>query len=295
MNLLDCFLPFDCHSAKDNTGLIVGDPTWPVSKILVAVDLTAEVIDEAIEKHCQMILMHHHIMGKGVKKINQDSFEGQSVIRMIENKICFCACHNSLDFLNEGTADALMLAVGCNDSKPMYKGYAHLATTNDETQAAEISVPDRPNVKPGMIAGFGRVGQLPQPCTFREIINRLQGIVVGPVNVIGEDDRIVRTVACQVGWGKTVDMARAKAIGADVFITGDVCHDDRLYAASLGLCVLDFCHHEAELPGVLMMAKNLKAAIKQHDYDVAIQLSHAPAPVRHEVMQPEVNYSWFEL
>ena len=295
MDLLDCFLPFDCIAAKDNTGLIVGDPTWPVDKILTAVDLTQEVIDEAIRENCQMILTHHYIMGKDTKKINPSTFEGRAVIQMIQHQISFCACHNNLDFLNEGTADALMLTVGCKNSKPMYQGYAHLATTNAETQAKEIPVPQRPNVVPGLLAGFGRVGELEQPCTLREIIDRLQGVVVGPVNIVGEDERIIRTVACQVGWGKTVDMARAKAIGADVLITGDVCHDDRLYAANLGICLLDFCHYEAELPGVLMMSKKLMDALQEHDCDVQVKVSQAEAPVRHAVMRSEVDYSRFKL
>ncbi|MCI9027233.1 MAG: Nif3-like dinuclear metal center hexameric protein [Lawsonibacter sp.] len=295
MELLDCFLPFDCIAAKDNTGLIVGDPSWPVKRILTAVDLTEAVIDEAIREHCEMIVTHHHIMGKGVKKINPSSFEGRAVIRLIQNRICFCACHNSMDFLNEGTADALMLAVGCRNSRPMYKGYAHLATTNDETQANEISVAERQNIVPGLVAGFGRVGELEEPCTLKEVITRLEGVVTGPVNIVGAEDRMIQTVACQVGWGKTVDMARTKAIGADLLITGDVCHDDRLYAANLDICLLDFCHQEAELPGVLMMTRNLKRFIQRQRYEVEVRVSHAQAPVRHDVMRTEVDYARFGI
>lgn len=295
MELLDCFLPFDCVAAKDNTGLIVGDPTWPVNRILTAVDLTDAVIDEAIQEHCEMIITHHHIMGKGVKQINPSSFEGRAVIRLIQNKICFCACHNNLDFLNEGTADTLMLAIGCKDSRPMYQGYAHLATTNDETQASKIPVAKRSNIVPGLSAGFGRVGELEQPCTLQEIITRLKGVITGPVNVVGSVDRMIKTVACQVGWGKTVDMARTKAIGADLLITGDVCHDDRLYAANLDICLLDFCHCEAELPGVLMMTRNLMRSIQKSGYKVEVKVSHAESPVRHDAMGSAVDYTRFGL
>ena len=295
MDLLDCFLPFDCVSAKDNAGLIVGDSSWPCRRILAAVDLTEAVIEEAVQKDCQMILTHHHIMGKGVKKINPSSFEGRAVMKLVEHKICFVACHNNLDFLNEGTADALLLAAGCSESGPMYDGYAALATTPAETMADHIPVPDRPNIVPGLVAGFGRVGDLDVPCTFRELINRFRGGVTGPVNIVGSDDRMIYRATCQVGWGKHADIARTKAIGADVLITGDVCHDDRLYAAEIGVCLLDFCHHEAEKPGVLMMADNLQQFIQKDGCGVEILISDAPQPVRHEVMPDPFDLSRYHF
>ena len=295
LNLLDRFLPFQCVAAKDNTGLLIGDPAWPVTHILVAVDLTEAVIAEAITQECDMILTHHHIMGKGIKRVTPQTFEGRAILSLIQHHISFCACHNNLDFLNGGTADALMLAAGCQNSIPLYNGYAALATTPQETLATSIPVPQGEHTVSGLTAGFGRIGDLAEPCTLRQLIQRLQKVLTGPVHIVGEDTRMIRKAACQVGAGKHADMDRTKALGADVLITGDVCHDDRLYAAELGICLLDFCHHEAELPGVLMMAKNLRDALEQDGCGVSIHLSQAAAPVRHETMSPELDLSWFGL
>lgn len=270
-------------------------PSGPVARILTAVDLTEAVIAEAIENQCDMILTHHHIMGKGVKSITPATFEGRAVMSCLEHKITFVSCHNNMDFLTEGTADMLMIAAGCPDSTPLYDGYAALATIPREINASCIPVPERNNIVPGMVAGFGRIGTLTEPCTLRELIERLQKVVTGPVNIVGEDDRIIRKATCQVGAGKHADMARTKALGADVIITGDVSHDDRLYAAELGICLLDFCHHEAELPGVLAMTKNLKNAIVEHEYPVEVLISKAKAPVRHETMTDQIDLSWFGL
>ena len=293
MNLLDSFLPFLCVAAKDNTGLLIGDPAWPVTRILAAVDLTESVITEAIENKCDMILTHHHIMGKGVKSITTKTFEGRAVMELLQHKITLCACHNNLDFLNGGTADTLMTAAGCAESRPLYDGYAALATTPKELSATFIPVPAQKNMVSYLTAGFGRIGTLTEPCTLRRLIERLQTILTGPVNIVGDDDRIVKIVTCQVGAGKHADMARTKELGADVIITGDVCHDDRLYAAELGICLLDFCHYEAELPGVLMMVKNLKEALRKEECKVEVRISQAKAPVRHEVMTNKIDFSWF--
>ncbi|WP_219213147.1 Nif3-like dinuclear metal center hexameric protein [Paenibacillus sp. S150] len=284
MNVLNTIVPFACVAARDNSGLVVGDPAVNVDAVLMAVDLTEAVIEEAIRLGCGMIVTHHHIMGKGVKRITPDTFEGRAVSALTRNNIALVVCHNNLDFLTHGTADTLMRAAGAASSRPLYEGYAFLATTPAEVNAASIPVPEGEGIDPDLEAGFGRVGPLSVPCTLIELIKRLEGTVTGPVNVVGADDRFIQTIAVQVGAGERSDLDRAKLCGAELLISGDVRHDNRLYAAEIGMCLLDFCHYEVELPGILSLMSRLKQALDQGGYNVQVILSRAEAPVRHMVM-----------
>ena len=295
MELLDHIVPFDCVSKKDNSGLLVGSASYEVKKVLFAVDLTETVIAEAVEKECQMIVTHHHMMAKGIKTVTPDTYEGRAVFALLEHRIAFVACHNNLDFLTGGTADSLMTAIGISESRPLYEGFAFLATTPFETNATAIPVPQRSGVHPGLRAGFGCVGDLDEPCTLKEIIRRLEGVVTGPLNIVGRDDQLINRVSCQVGAGEQSDIDRSKALGVDLLISGDVRHDNRLYADRVGMCLLDFCHYEVELPGVLTLAAGLKAEIAQDGCNVEILISDASQPVRHTCMSSSLDLSRFGL
>lgn len=295
MQALNTIMPFACVAKKDNSGLLVGDPAAPVSRILMAVDVTEAVIDEAIARDCRLIITHHPIMGKGIRQVTPNTFEGRAVATLLKHQIALITCHNNLDFLPGGTADTLMRAVGAATSRPLYEGYAFLATTPAETNATFIPVPREEGVDPNMEAGFGRVGKLADPCSLAELLQRLEGVVTGPVNVVGADSDRIAAVAVQVGAGGRADIDRARQCGADLLITGDVRHDDRLYAAEIGMCLLDFCHYEVELPGILSLAKLLKDVLARTESQVEVLLSEAPAPVRHLRMPDQLDWSKFGL
>jgi len=295
IELLDCIVPFDCVAKKDNSGLLVGSNSYEVTKVLFAVDLTELVIDEAIEKGCQMIVTHHHMMGKGIKTVTPSTYEGRAIGTLLEHKIAFVACHNNLDFLTDGTAHTLMTSIGILETRPLYEGFAFLATTPQEINATSITVPKRPGIRNDLRAGFGMVGDLDSYCTLIDIIHRLEGIVTGPVNVVGSDEHLIKRVSCQVGAGEQSDIDRSKELGVDLFISGDVRHDNRLYAKRVGMCLLDFCHYEVELPGILALASKLKEEIKKSNINVEILISDSPQPVRHLTMATPLDLSKFRL
>lgn len=295
MSVLDTVVPFACVAKKDNSGLVIGDPDFPVRSVLMAVDLTDAVLDEAIRLGCGMIVTHHDIMGKGIRTVTPDTFAGRAIARLLHYRIAFCVCHNNLDFLTGGTADTLMRAAGAAGSRPLYEGYAFLATTPAESNAAAIPIPEIEGIDPDLEAGFGRVGELSSPCTLAELIGRLEGVVTGPLHVVGDDNRLIRAVAVQVGAGERSDLDRAKLLGADVLITGDVRHDNRLYAAEIGMCLLDFAHYEVELPGIISLSDRLKRALVLRGLEVDVLLSQAKQPVRHLNMPDGIRLDKFRF
>ena len=94
------------HYAKewDNVGLLVGNREKTVKSIYIALDATKEVVDEAVALGADMILTHHPLIFKGMKRIVSDHFIGERLIGLIQNDICYYAMHTNFDIM--GMADA---------------------------------------------------------------------------------------------------------------------------------------------------------------------------------------------
>src|SRR5690349_10442997 len=81
----------------DNVGLITGSSEWKCTGVLCVLDVTTEVIREARENHCNLVLAHHPIIFRGLKKINGENYVEQVIIEAIRNEIAIYACHTNLD------------------------------------------------------------------------------------------------------------------------------------------------------------------------------------------------------
>lgn len=97
MQLMDLIAPRAYAEDFDNTGLLVGDASDEVRGILVTLDTIEEVVDEAIEKGCNMIVSFHPIIFSGLKKLNGGDYVQRAVIRAIKNDIAIYAIHTALD------------------------------------------------------------------------------------------------------------------------------------------------------------------------------------------------------
>jgi dinuclear metal center YbgI/SA1388 family protein len=99
---LEELAPLSLQESYDNAGLIIGDINSNVSSVLVTLDITEEVIDEAIEKKAQLIVAHHPIVFSGLKKITGKNYVERSIIKAIKNDIAIYAAHTNLDSITGG-------------------------------------------------------------------------------------------------------------------------------------------------------------------------------------------------
>ncbi|KIX90198.1 hypothetical protein TP70_09110 [Staphylococcus microti] len=102
LDILNNQVPFDSAESWDNVGLLVGDSSCNVSGIMTALDCTAEVVDEAIEKGCNTIVAHHPLIFKGMRAITEDAGYGRIIYKLIQNKINLIAMHTNLDVHPQG-------------------------------------------------------------------------------------------------------------------------------------------------------------------------------------------------
>ncbi len=112
IDYLEAFAPTFYAEDFDNVGLLVGNKHLPLKGILICHDTLEEVIDEAIEKKCNLIVSFHPIVFKGLKKLNGNSYVERVVIKAIQHNIAIYAIHTALDNMQHGVNDAMCRKLG---------------------------------------------------------------------------------------------------------------------------------------------------------------------------------------
>ena len=159
---LEQLAPLDLQESYDNAGLIVGNADQEITKVLISLDCTEEVVQEAIEKGCNLIISHHPIVFKGLKKINGKNYVERTVIKAIENKIALYAIHTNLDNViggvNSKIADKLGLVnQAILESKPNVLRKMVVFVPRSHVEEVRTALFD---------AGAGQIGRHYDQCSF---------------------------------------------------------------------------------------------------------------------------------
>lgn len=117
---LESLAPVSLQEHYDNTGLIIGNGDWDCKGILVSLDATEPVVDEAISRKCNLIVAHHPIIFGGLKKINGKNYVEKTVIRAIKNDIAVYAIHTNLDNIISGVNGKIAEKLGLQDISILY-------------------------------------------------------------------------------------------------------------------------------------------------------------------------------
>ena len=114
---LELMAPAPYQESYDNSGLITGDKNWEVKGIVVSLDCTEEVVDEAIAKGCNMIVAHHPIVFQGLKKITGKNYVERTIIKAIKNDIAIYAIHTNLDNVKHGVNKMIADKIGLRNTR----------------------------------------------------------------------------------------------------------------------------------------------------------------------------------
>ena len=206
----------------DNVGLLVGRTDKEVQKIYIALDATDEVIEDATAWGADMILTHHPMIFKGMKRITDQDFIGRRVLKLIQNDVAYYAMHTNYDV----------------------KGMAQLAGEYLEMEEQEVL--EVTSVEDGEAEGIGRVGMLKTEMTLAECCQFVKKALGLPnVKVFGDLNKSVKRAAVSPGSGKSVVSCALKK-GADVLITGDIDHHEGIDAVAQGTAIIDAGHYGLE-------------------------------------------------
>ena len=224
-DLLDRKAPFRTQMDFDNAGFLVGRGDRTVTRVLVALDITPEVIAEAAEKGCQLILAHHPVIWGKLGQVTDESATGRKVLALIEKGIAAICAHTNLDAAEGGVNTALAQRLGLENPVPL------------ETDGVDEA---------GRPYGIGRVGLAHCPGLTAGEYAAFVKEKLGAASVrFADGGRPVHRVA--VGGGSCGSMvADALAAGCDTFVTADVKYDQYLQAKAQGLTLMDAGHFATE-------------------------------------------------
>src|ERR1700743_2648158 len=116
-NYLESLAPLAYQEDYDNSGLIVGNPDREVHQALLSLDCTEPVVDEAIAKGCQVIISHHPIVFRGLKRFNSKTYVERVVEKAIRNDIAIYAIHTNLDNIMTGVNARICEKLGLKNTR----------------------------------------------------------------------------------------------------------------------------------------------------------------------------------
>ena len=215
------------QESYDNSGLVVGRLDDELQGgVLLAVDVTEAVIEEAIEKGCGLIITHHPIIFHPLKRLNSASVVERCVEMAIRNNIALYACHTNLDSAPNGMSWRVGEMLGL--------------------QNMEVLQPTTEG------AGFGVVGTLAESMTesdfLAEVKARFSVKTLRHSALLGKE---VKRVAICTGAGASL-MSEAKASECDIYLTADLKYND-FYTPDSHFVVVDMGHFESEFCAIAIL------------------------------------------
>lgn len=229
--VLERIAPLRYAESWDNVGLLSGDPSAPIRRVLCTIDLTPAVLDEALRRGAELVVSYHPPLFEGLKRVRHDSV----IRRAIRADLAIWSPHTALDVAPGGTNDVLADALGLADRAPL-----------------RLTLPAE-----GL--GLGRVGALPSPTPIAVLLERIKRelglaalLVAGPT-----EGEIARAAVC-AGAGRSLlgDVIQQRA---GLFLTGELPHHDALRAAAAGVTVACALHSNSERATLTRFAARLRA------------------------------------
>lgn len=217
--LMETLSPVRYACDWDNVGMHVGRRDNEIKKILVTLDISDEAVDKAVAIKADMIISHHPLIFKGIKKVNESDIVGRRILTMAENHInCYCM-HTNFDCVG-GMAELAADRIGLQDCIVL----------------EEVCEGD----------GIGRVGFLKHDMSVKELCSMVkEQFSLDKVALYGNEDEIVKKVAICPGSGKDeIELALLK--GAKAIITGDVSYHYGIDSVAKGINVIDAGHYGIE-------------------------------------------------
>lgn len=229
---IDSFAPFSTQEKWDNSGLLTGSMNKKVSKVLVTLDITNEVADEAAEIGAELIIAHHPVIFKPLYSLS----ENEPSCKLLKSGISAICVHTPYDVAEGGMSDILMNLVGFEKSEGI------LEITGQRNKSY----------------GFGTIGVASQEYQADELAKKLKNILGCTVVRYTDGGKPIKKAAfCTGSGGNLIEAALNQ--GADAYITSEVKHDQWLLAKQRGISVFDCGHFHTENIGMIRLCKMLAA------------------------------------
>lgn len=209
-NYIDSFAPFETAMNFDNVGLLVGNPQKNINKAIVTLDVTSEVINEAVQKQAELIISHHPVIFNPIKSVLSNSIP----YILAQNNLTVISAHTNLDIARDGVNDTLAEKIGVQIDKYFDDECALTGHLNVEQSCEELAYYIKEQLNCNGIR-------------FTKCNNKIKNIVV----------------SCGAG-GNNVFLA--KKLNADALVTGEIKHHEIIFANENNISIFDVGHYRSE-------------------------------------------------
>ena len=220
---------------------MVGDKNKEVKKVLLALDCTLKVIEEAKKENVELIITHHPLIFKRPSSITTDTLQGKKIIELIKNDISLYSSHTNLDSVENGLNDTIVSILGFDNFKILEKN------KRDDK------------------AGLGRIVSLNESIQLEDLISKIKkSLNINNLRVVKGKDK-VNKIAIINGSGQDF-IGKAVALGADCIITGDTTYHFASDYKEMEISILDVGHFASEQITFFNVMENLKEKFKDVEF-----------------------------
>ena len=247
---LNTFAPNCLAEDYDNVGLLIGNRDKEINKVLITLDVDETVVGDAVDKCCELVISHHPLIFKPLKRVVSDDATSRAVIELIKNDISLISVHTNFDGVKSGLCDLFLDKIA--DTK------------------------DRCAIEGDSENGSGRIAQLKQTTKLCEILKRVKDeFTQDMLRYVGNPDMLIEKIGVCNGGGADF-IYSAKEAGCDVFISGDFKYHHARFAYENNMALIEvphyyeeimFCQYAKELLEK-EFAKNIEICVTDKNIDV---------------------------
>lgn len=233
LEILEQIAPPELACSWDNVGLLV-DAGRPVTSIITALDITADVVRDAAESGCELIVSHHPVIFDPLRRVTAEDVPAM----LLQNGISAICMHTNLDAAAGGVNEVLAGIFGMQDPEPFAGGCGRVGS-----------------IEPITVPQLARKAQ-------QELAARCNAPDAGPAVQVkfADTGKPVQRLAVISGAGGSL-FEEALAVGADCLLTGEANHHHACDAKRLGLSLIAAGHYATEFPVTAAVAEKLRAAL----------------------------------
>ena len=236
-DMLNEIAPMETAEGFDNVGALIGRRDAAVSRILVALDCTLDVVREAKKLGAELIVTHHPLLFHARKNLLEEDVEGRILCEMVRSHLSLISAHTNLDQTAwSGSACCGRL----------------LGLENLRKESAYLFL-----------------GELKSPQTAGDLEEAISRALAFPVRLYGGRNTVISTLAI-AGGADDEDWQAAKALGAQALLTGEVRHHNALAASMSDFVLFDGGHYGTEAPLVPVLAEYLQNRLNDVQYNVRV-------------------------
>lgn len=243
ITLMEEIAPSAMAEDWDNVGLMLGRRDKQVKRILVALDMTKDTIQQALDFRADVLITHHPAIFKKLHSLTDNVWQQELLLTLAEHGIAVYSAHTNLDCVQGGVNDALARCLQLDDVDTL------------DTQT-----------------GLGRIGYVPE-CSLQDFAAFVKKQLKAKYLVMGDAKRQVHKVAICGGAGSDlIPLALAK--GVDTLVTGDVKYHSAQEAVFSGMNIIDAGHQPTELPVLNELADKLSLRCAERNWSVFFGVAH---------------------